>query len=538
MKLTLFWGRFLHREQRQTGTKRGQKRHPWNNDAQPMSPPSPFYGVLPCAAEVVKQPNTANNNSARMGGSLCACSVLMFGLLLAFPALLWSQTNGLQSGDFPISGALRGDQVFPAVAVGASGGFVVWHDNITDPSGLGISARRLNAALVPGGEVIHVNQTLGNDQSRPKVAMLNDGGAIVVYESGKSGAQNVLARFLASSGGVTGDEVLVNDSVLNSINRYTTNWVLIRNNRPRTQKYRIRELIKSRHEFNANPAVITLNDGSLVVAYSSSRVYTTNTFGLSETLRWNDRRSIFITNRIRVPVNVRAEAMQDVYLQRLSAAGQKLGSEFRVNQFNSFNQRDGVLAALNNGNFVVAWVSEQQRFANSIDVYARIFDGLGNPLTGEFLVNTNARSAAAPALAGMPGGGFMIAWTERAGERANGTDIAARVFDAAGNATSHPFIVNTSRYGDQFAPSITHLGAQQLMVWNSMGQDGSWEGVYAQAFTGASALGEEFRVNVATRFKQMQPRAVSDGAGRALVIWSGYAVDGGFDVFGRSYGAP
>jgi hypothetical protein len=275
-----------------------------------------------------------------------------------------------------------------------------------------------------------------------------------------------------------------------------------------------------------------------VVAYSSSRVYTTNTFGLRETLRWDDRRSIFITNRIRVPMNVRAEGMQDVYLQRLSAAGQKLGGEFRVNQFNNFNQRDGVLAALDNGHFVVAWVSEQQRFANSIDVYARIFDGLGNPLTAEFLVNTNTRSAAAPTVAGLAGGGFTIAWTERTGERTHGTDIAARVFDAAGGATGDPFVVNSFRYGDQFAPSVAHLGSQQVIVWNSLGQDGSWEGVYAQAFTGASALGDEFRVNVATPFKQMQPRAVSDGAGRALIIWSGYAVDSGFDVFGRSYVAP
>jgi hypothetical protein len=466
-----------------------------------------------------------------------SCFVLM-GLLLAFPALLWSQTNGLQPGEFTVSGALRGDQIFPSIAFGASGGFAVWHDNVTDPSGLGISARRLNAALVPGGEVIHVNQTMGNDQSRPKVAMLNDGGAVIVYQSGKPGAQNVLARFLTSAGGFAGDEVLVNNAAFNTINRYTTNWTLIRNNRPRTQKYRIRELINSRHEFNANPNVITLNDGSVVVAYSSSRVYTTNTFGLSETLRWDDRRSIFITNRIRVPMNVRVEAMQDVYVQRLSAAGQKLGEEFRANQFVEFNQRAPALAALDNGNFVMVWVSEQQRFDNTADVYARIFNSLGNAMGDEFLVNTANGLCGSPSVASTGGGAFTIVWAQRAAERANGMNVLGRAFDAGGSAASDAFAVNTFTYGDQFAPFVANLGSQQLVVWSSMGQDGSWEGTFARAFNRASALGDEFRVNILTAFSQKHPRLASDGAGKALIIWSGYTVNSAFDLFGRLYLTP
>ena len=500
---------FLHQDQRRTGTKRGQKRHPWNNDAQPMSPAS----------------------------RVRHCIVLM-GLLLAFPALLWSQTNGLQPGELTLSGALRADQVFPAVAFGPGGGFVVWHDNVTDPSGLGISARRLNSDLVPGGGVIPVNQTMGNDQSRPKVAMLNDGGAVIVFQSGKAGAQNVLARFLTSAGGFAGDEVLVNNAAFNTINRYTTNWTLVRNNRPRTQKYRIREKVTSRHEFNANPNVITLNDGSVVVAYSSSRVYMTNTFGLSETLRWDDRRSIFITNRVRVPMNIRVEAMQDVYVQRLSAAGQKLGDEFRANQFVEFNQRDAALAALDNGNFVMAWVSEQQRFDNTADIYARVFNGLGSAVGDEFIVNTANGLCGSPSVAGTGGGGFTVVWAQRAAERASGMNVQGRAFDASGSAASDAFVINTFTYGDQFMPSVANLGSQQLVVWSSMGQDGSWEGTYARAFNRAIALGDEFRVNILTPYSQKHPRVASDGTGKALIIWSGYTVNSAFDLFGRLYLAP
>src|SRR5262245_3843604 len=57
--------------------------------------------------------------------------ILLPALLLAFPVLVRSQTNGLQGGDIPLSGALQGDQVFPSAAFASSGGFLVWQDNIT-----------------------------------------------------------------------------------------------------------------------------------------------------------------------------------------------------------------------------------------------------------------------------------------------------------------------------------------------------------------------------------------------------------------------
>ncbi len=464
---------------------------------------------------------------------------VLVALLLAFPALVRSQTNYLLGDtDVALSGALRGDQTFPSVAFGLGGGFIVWQDNVSDPNGLGVSGRRLNADLNPAGDVFVVNETLGRDQQRPRIAMLPDQGAVVVFQSGKPGAQNVYTRFLAPSGGFTTGEILVNNTAYNATNRFRTNWVLIRNNRPRNQKYRIREVIKGRQEFNANPIAAVLADGSVVIAYSSSRVYATNTFGLSEQLRWNDRRSIFITNRTRVPVNIKYDFMQDIYLQRLSAAGQKLGAEFRANQFANFNQRDAALASLENGNFVVAWVSEQQRFQNSVDIYARIFNSLGNPLGNEFRVNTVDRPGGSPAVTAIAGGGFTICWAEKAAERANGQDIICRTFDSGGNPGGDAVGVNTFTYGDQFSPSIVKAGAQQIVVWTSMGQDGSWQGVFGRALNGSSPAGDEFRINISTPFNQMQGQIAADGNGRALITWSGYTTENGFDLFGRLYVAP
>ena len=67
------------------------------------------------------------------------------GFLLPFLA----QTNYYSKNgtEYAMVGSLPGDQVFPDAAVTPAGGFVVWQDNITDGSGWGISARRLDSTL-------------------------------------------------------------------------------------------------------------------------------------------------------------------------------------------------------------------------------------------------------------------------------------------------------------------------------------------------------------------------------------------------------
>lgn len=483
------------------------------------------------------------NSAQPMSPASCARKwIVLIGLLCAFPALVFGQTNGLQGGDVSLTGGLNNDQTFPAAAFGPAGGFHIWQDPITDPFGLGVSAQRLNAVLAPEGPVIHVNQTIPLDQSRPKVAMFADGSAVFAWQSGRSGLQNIFARIITPGGAFGTGELLLNNPALKLSHSYVTNWTLIRNNRARTRRQTVKESILVKQEFNANPSVAVLTDGSAVVVWSSSRKYQTNTYALNETLSFKELDGgsfLLITNRSRVPVTIKVAGMQDVYAQRLSSTGAKIGGEFRINEFTEFNQRDAAISPLEGGGFVVTWVSEQQRSGRATDIYARIFDALGNGVN-EFCVSTGAtRPCGSPSVAGTPGGGFTVAWVQHGQQRTDGMDIFARSFNSAGVASGDAFQVNTFSYGDQFSPSIASLGSQQLIVWSSMGQDGSWEGVFAQAVNGATRLGDEFRVNVGRAFSQKQPQVASDGAGRALIIWSGYGTGGSaFDVFGRTYVAP
>ena len=261
-------------------------------------------------------------------------------------------------GEYAIAGNFPGDQVRPDFKINTSGGFLVWQDNRTDGDGLGLSARRLDATLSGVMSTFRINETGKDDQENAKVALLNGGGAAFVWQGGRLGYQHIYARFLSASNAWVTGDVHINAA---------TNGMHI------------------------DPAVTTLANGNVVVVWSSFNEYSTN-------------------------------SMRDVYAQVLSPVGEKIGSQFRVNQFTDYNQRTPVVAALGDGGFVVAWVSEQQRTAisvnpnmmyprtgapsMSVDVYARTYNSAGIAVGSEFLVNTDDWICANPAIAASSEGGF------------------------------------------------------------------------------------------------------------------------------------
>ncbi len=407
----------------------------------------------------------------------------MYALALALPLVAGGQSFSPQGSEYSISGPLLGDQMFPQISVKSTGGILVWQDNVVDGTGLGITAQRLDANFSPYFGSFRVNHQATGDQARPQVAALDNGGAVIVWRGGQPGYENIFLRVLSPSGTFT----TPNDIQVNT-------WT----NGPQR-----------------NPVIAALPGGNLAVAWSS----------------FNQDGS-----------------MQGIFARMLNTNGQFLNAAFPVNQFTTYNQRDPAIAALTNGNFVIAWVSENQGVSgidlflgtNRVDIYARIFNLAGAPLPSnqnEFLVNTSSSLCANPSVAGTSDGGFTTVWCEHAPVSTNSWDVFARSFAADGSPANAAFRVNTYTFGDQFAPKISTLGANQLVVWTSVGQDGSWEGVYGQLLVNGAPSGTEFRVNTTTVSRQMHPAVASDGGSRFLAVWSSYVGATGFDVLAQRYAA-
>jgi hypothetical protein len=427
-----------------------------------------------------------------MRSSLFARSVFWcWFLALAVPGAGYAQGIYQTNGtEYPIVGTLPGDQVYPSLALLTNGGYLVWQDNRTDGDGLGISAQRLGGTLSGLLSPFPVNTIKAGDQERPQVTMLNNGGAAFVWQGGRVGAQHIYARFLSSSNTwISANDIQVNSTAGGD---------------------------------QIGAAVATLMNGNVVVVYSSLNQVATN-------------------------------SLEDVYGQILSPAGQKIGSEFLINQYTPFNQRTPAVAALQGGGFVVVWVSEIQRSGPvdnpnsgylyaptvrpSVDIYARLFGADGTAAGSEFVVNTGTDVCANPGVAPSSDGGFMVAWGQRNTQvRALSWDVFSRPFSASGGGGTVR-TVNTYQYGDQYGPRITSLGTDYLVVWTSLGQDGDREGVYGQFLrSDGTPAGSEFRANTTTVSQQLHPTAASDGAGQFLIAWTSFVGgNGSFDLFAQRY---
>ncbi len=387
------------------------------------------------------------------------------------------------AGEYSLSGALPGDQTRPALAFGPTGGYVVWQDAVTDGDGSGISAQRLNDNLSGTLATFRVNQLGAGHQELPQVAVLPNGGAVFVWQGGALGFQKIYARFLNPDGIFATGDVLVGVDT---------------------------------NQASLSPAVAVLAGGDVVVAWS------------------------------------RMEGdghLQGICARRLSAAGAVLGDEWVVNQTTLYNQSKPAIAALAGGGFAITWISESVRGRDpnvaesiaesyAIDVYARSFGAQGAALGGEFKVNTVANRCDNPAVVATVDGGFTIVWEQRdVVVRTNSLDIVARSYDAAAVPASAPVVVNATTYGDQYAPRIATQGGTHFVLWTSLGQDGSYEGIYGRALTLSGApSGDEFLINTTTLNRQIHPAVAADSTGRLLVVWSSFTgVAAGCDLYAQRY---
>ena len=397
--------------------------------------------------------------------------LLSCGVSIAFSLPVLGQTYVIPQdvGEFSVLGSLRGDQVLPALSLGATNNFVVWEDNAIDGNGAGIGMALLNKSSFRAGKPVAADKTVLLDQIKPAVAQLRKGEAAFVWESSVAGTPDIYLRLWRNGAFYT------SDIRVNSYNK----------------------------DQQVDPVITPVADGGAIIAWSS--------YGQDGDM-WG------------------------VFARKVTATGAAPKKEFQVAQTFAYNQRNPAIATLANGNFVVVWVSENQRRFGSVDVYARIFNTNCAPYSDEIEVNSGTNICSSPAVAGLATGGFAVVWGEKDGRvPTNGWDIAGRQFLANGTATTSAATVNTYLYGEQFDPKIAAGPTGCLVVWTSLGQDGSREGVYGRYLpNGSGPAGDEFKVNTTVANQQIQPTVAWNGVDRFLVVWSGMA-SGGFDLFGQTY---
>ena len=225
-----------------------------------------------------------------------------------------------------------------------------------------------------------------------------------------------------------------------------------------------------------------------------------------------------------------------VFGRRYTSAGAPRGGELAVNTYTTGTQFSASVAAGPAGDFLVVWASDAD--PDRFGVFARRYDGAGNPDGPEFQINEyTTGSQTRPDIAALDGGGFVVAWSSD-GQDGSLDGIVARRFDSVGSALGDEIVVNEYTTLLQSRPAVASLADGGFVVsWGSLNQDGDSSGVFARRFdAGGAPASTEFQVNVFTTGSQSLPDVAGLPLGGFVIVWSSDEQDGeDRGVFARRY---
>jgi hypothetical protein len=144
---------------------------------------------------------------------------------------------------------------------------------------------------------------------------------------------------------------------------------------------------------------------------------------------------------------------KDVYGQRFSVSGERLGPNFKVNQISTVYVEAPNVAFCPDGRFVIVWMTFE-------GIHAKIFSNDGSTLAEDFVVSGPAQpyvEFSTPAVSIYGKQNLMIVWCQGLRwEGASFNDIIAQQISMDGDLVGQPLMVNESSWrGDSTSPAVS-----------------------------------------------------------------------------------
>ena len=372
--------------------------------------------------------------------------------------------------EFQVNTFTQNQQNKPAVTALEQGGFVfVWQSFAQDADEGGIYGQRYHANGARNGGEFRVNTMTDGDQKTPAIAALSNGGFVVVWQSNQQDGTgpDIYAQRFRPNGTPAGAEFRANTFAGGG---------------------------------QTDPAVAGLSGGGFVVVWTSMH-QDGNGAGVYGQLYRND--------------------------------GTPVGQEFRATTYTLNHQQRPSVAALGNGGFVVVWDSDEQD-GSGFGVYGRRFRANGTPVgAGQFRVNRTAKGSQwFASVAGLGEDGFVVVWHEPG-------RIFGRRFDRTG-ALGPEFLVNNAALAvSRPSPSVTALNdGRFVVVWAGQREEDSISGIFGQRFDATDHKDRgEFHIN--STGNGGQPSAAGFAGfsnGRFVAVWTSWEQDGsGNGIFAQRF---
>jgi hypothetical protein len=368
--------------------------------------------------------------------------------------------------EFQVNTHTANKQENPAIAMDGDGNFViVWNSYLQDGGSNGVFGQLFRSDCTPLGGEFQVNTTSIGNQKEQSVAMNTDGSFVVVWQGpgiAEQDKEDIYAGRFDEYGQPVGNEFHVNTNT---------------------------------NDRQICPRTAMNNRGGFVIVWES--------------------------------VNVPEEGKRSICGKLYDSYGQRIGTEFVIDDDPSDGRYPDV-AMDSQGNFAVVWMEDK----SSNSIMGRLYNANGSPKTETFEVSTiRFSSVTQPSISMGREGHFVVTW-DGDPKLAGQDDIHARMFEPNGNAISEQFIVNTTIEGPQQDPKVAMNNRRQfIVVWDiKIDPDINEREIFAQRCDSTGKpIGDEFQINTYFEGDQKRP-SVAMGEGRNFITaWQSYGQDGSGD---------
>lgn len=201
----------------------------------------------------------------------------------------------------------------------------------------------------------------------------------------------------------------------------------------------------------------------------------------------------------------------NIYGQLFDKRGNRIGNEIAVITA-ARSQLEPDIASDPNGSFLVTW--EDERDTNAFQIYVKLFDSDGKMLKADAPVSTGSSFKAHPALASRPGSGYVLVWRD---DRDGISQIYCRLLDSSGKPVSTEFSVSASQNSQDYPAVASDSQGRFVVVWGS--QNIGVQGIECQRFDSAGNKAGT-PVTIATgNYPLNIPKVAFDSRGNFFTAW-------------------
>ena len=236
----------------------------------------------------------------------------------------------------------------------------------------------------------------------------------------------------------------------------------------------------------------------------------------------------------------------DIYGQRLSAAGSILGSPLLIATTSLDQSAPAVVFGNKQNTYLVAW--QETISSGEIDIYGQRIGAAGSLLGGKIAISTHAHEQLAPRVAyNSKRDEFLVVWEDHQGNFGDDRDIMGRIIPATGTPQTGPFLISWEGDDQRFQPDIAYNPAvdEYLVTWGqTIWPDSPPQKpggpVYVLEHTisqrrlasDGSRVGDEMMVSTQGIFSQTKP-AITPSDTAYLIVWEDDRnVDMALDLYG------